>query len=426
MLMNIKSRPHEAHPLEQNEANLTLSQTSAEKRTLALGGLGWAFESYDSFLLSLLLPVLGVVFAVSKTELGLFISTTAGGQIIGGILFGMVADKIGRVRTAFICITIYSLFSGLLAFSHHQQTFVLLRFCGALGMGGMWTSGAALIAETWRPERRARGGALMQMGLPVGAILAIGLTALVTAMTGKLENGGWRYLFMIGALPVFIMMVIAYITPESPVWLARQRERINRPTQTARSGKTNLKGLLLAFTFIFFIQYLFWGVFTWTPTYLREVKHLDFLHSLKFVLALQAGAIAGFLVFSLLADKWGRRPMFLIYLFIGAVAVGLYLATTQPLILMAAIFMAGFGVNGIFAGSGPFLAEMIGDTQSRGFLMGLAYNGGRLGGFIAPLLIGYVASIGGFTAGLATTVVAFIAAMVVVWMAPETKGIKLQ
>ncbi|MDI3367148.1 MFS transporter [Pantoea sp. V108_6] len=424
--MNIKSRPHEAHPLEQNEANLTLSQTSAEKRTLALGGLGWAFESYDSFLLSLLLPVLGVVFAVSKTELGLFISTTAGGQIIGGILFGMVADKIGRVRTAFICITIYSLFSGLLAFSHHQQTFVLLRFCGALGMGGMWTSGAALIAETWRPERRARGGALMQMGLPVGAILAIGLTALVTAMTGKLENGGWRYLFMIGALPVFIMMVIAYITPESPVWLARQRERIHRPTQTGRSGKTNLKGLLLAFTFIFFIQYLFWGVFTWTPTYLREVKHLDFLHSLKFVLALQAGAIAGFLVFSLLADKWGRRPMFLIYLFIGAVAVGLYLATTQPLILMAAIFMAGFGVNGIFAGSGPFLAEMIGDTQSRGFLMGLSYNGGRLGGFIAPLLIGYVASIGGFTAGLATTVVAFIAAMVVVWMAPETKGIKLQ
>ncbi|MDK2632176.1 MFS transporter [Pantoea stewartii subsp. indologenes] len=424
--MNIKSRPHEAHPLEQNEASLTLSQTSAEKRTLALGGLGWAFESYDSFLLSLLLPVLGVVFAVSKTELGLFISTTAGGQIIGGILFGMVADKIGRVRTAFICITIYSLFSGLLAFSHHQQTFALLRFCGALGMGGMWTSGAALIAETWRPERRARGGALMQMGLPVGAILAIGLTALVTAMTGKLENGGWRYLFMIGALPVFIMMVIAYITPESPVWLARQRERTHRPTQTARSGKTNLKGLLLAFSFIFFIQYLFWGVFTWTPTYLREVKHLDFLHSLKFVLALQTGAIAGFLVFSLLADKWGRRPMFLLYLFIGAVAVGMYLATSQLLVLMAAIFMAGFGVNGIFAGSGPFLAEIIGDTQSRGFLMGLAYNGGRLGGFIAPLLIGYVASIGGFTAGLATTVLAFIAAMIVVWMAPETKGIKLQ
>lgn len=377
-------------------------------------------------MLSLLLPVLGVVFDVSKTELGVFISTTAGGQIIGGILFGLVADKIGRVRTAFICIAIYSLFSGLLAFSHNPQAFAALRFCGALGMGGMWTSGAALIAETWRPERRARGGALMQMGLPVGAILAIGLTALVTALTGGLENGGWRYLFMIGALPVFIMMVIAYITPESPVWLARQQERAHRQNKTAGTGKINLKGLLLAFTFIFFIQYLFWGVFTWTPTYLREVKHLDFLHSLKFVLALQTGAIAGFLVFSLLADKWGRRPMFLLYLFIGAVAVGMYLATTQPLILMVAIFMAGFGVNGIFAGSGPFLAEIIGDTQSRGFLMGLAYNGGRLGGFIAPLLIGFVASVGGFTAGLATTVIAFLAAMVVVWLAPETKGVKLQ
>ena len=90
--------------------------------------------------------------------------------------------------------------------------------------------------------------------------------------------------------------------------------------------------------------------------------------------------------------------MFLIYLLTGAIAVALYLVTTQPFILMVAIFMAGFGVNGIFAGSGPFPAEIIGDTSSRGFLMGLAYNGGRLGGFIAPLLIGAVANAGGFTA----------------------------
>lgn len=293
-------------------------------------------------------------------------------------------------------------------------------------MGGMWTSGAALIAETWRPERRARGGALMQMGLPVGAILAISLTAIVSSVNGGLEQGAWRYLFMIGALPVFIMSVVAWFTPESQVWLARQQAKATSRQPAVKLGKQNLRGLLLAFVFIFFIQYLFWGVFTWTPTYLREVKHLDFLHSLKFVLALQAGAIAGFLVFSVLADKWGRRPMFLIYLLTGAIAVALYLVTTQPFILMVAIFMAGFGVNGIFAGSGPFLAEIIGDTSSRGFLMGLAYNGGRLGGFIAPLLIGAVANAGGFTAGLATTVVAFLAAMLVVWRAPETRGIKLK
>ncbi|EQB1789798.1 MFS transporter [Klebsiella quasipneumoniae] len=404
----------------------TLPQRVAERRTLALGNLGWTFESYDSFLLSLLLPVLGVVFGINKTELGLFISVTAGGQIIGGILFGFIADKIGRVKTALTCIAIYSLFSGLLAFTHDQQHFALLRFCGALGMGGMWTSGAALIAETWRPERRARGGALMQMGLPVGAILAISLTAIVSSVNGGLEQGAWRYLFMIGALPVFIMSVVAWFTPESQVWLARQQAKATSSQPAAKLGKHNLRGLLLAFVFIFFIQYLFWGVFTWTPTYLREVKHLDFLHSLKFVLALQAGAIAGFLVFSVLADKWGRRPMFLIYLLTGAIAVALYLVTTQPIILMVAIFMAGFGVNGIFAGSVPFLAEIIGDTSSRGFLMGLAYNGGRLGGFIAPLLIGAVANAGGFTAGLATTVVAFLAAMLVVWRAPETRGIKLK
>lgn len=236
-----------------------LPQHVAEKRTLALGGLGWAFESYDSFLLSLLLPVLGMVFGVNKSELGLFISVTAGGQIIGGILFGFIADKIGRVKTAMTCIAIYSLFSGLLAFTHDQQHFALLRFCGALGMGGMWTSGAALIAETWRPERRARGGALMQMGLPVGAILAISLTAIVSSVNDGLEQGAWRYLFMIGALPVFIMSVVAWFTPESQVWLARQQGKAKRTQPASKLGKHNLKGLLLAFVFIFFIQYLFWG-----------------------------------------------------------------------------------------------------------------------------------------------------------------------
>lgn len=124
--MNMKSKVHEAHPLDADASGSVLSYSSAEKRTLALGGLGWTFESYDSFLLSLLLPVLGVVFGLGKTELGVFISATAGGQIIGGILFGLVADKIGRVRTALICIAIYSLFSGLLAFSHNQQVFTLL------------------------------------------------------------------------------------------------------------------------------------------------------------------------------------------------------------------------------------------------------------------------------------------------------------
>ncbi|MEM5421073.1 MULTISPECIES: MFS transporter [Paraburkholderia] len=400
------------------------SVTAPEWRALSLAGLGWTFESYDSFLLSLLLPTLALQFGLTKPQLAVFTSITAAGQIIGGILFGYVSDRIGRVRTALLCIGIYSLFSGLLAVVPNEHWFAVTRLCGALGMGGMWTAGAALVAETWHASRRGKGGALMQMGLPIGAIIAISIAGIVTELNGGLGGQGWRTLFLIGAAPFFILFWVARKTPESPIWLERkasaQRAAASR---NAPRAQLNVRGLLTAFFFIFFLQYLYWGVFTWTPTFLVTVKHFDFAHSLKFVLALQFGAIAGFLLFSALVDKLGRRPMFIAYLLVGAVAVGVYIGSAEPLLILCAIFLTGFGVNGIFAGAGPFLAEVIGDTASRGFLMGLAYNGGRLGGFIAPLIIGSLATTpSGFVEGLATTIVAFAAAAVVVLFAPETRG----
>ncbi len=422
--MKVVSAEAHTENLARRESADARRITGPEWRSLSLAGLGWAFESYDSFLLSLLLPTLALQFGLSKTQLGLFTSITAAGQIIGGIFFGYVSDRIGRVRTAMLCIGIYSLFSGLLAVAPNEHWFAALRLCGALGMGGMWTAGAALIAETWHASRRGKGGALMQMGLPIGAIIAISAAGLVSNLNDGLAGNGWRVLFLIGALPFFILYWVARRTPESPIWLERQAKTARTATRAqATPASLNVRGLLTAFSFIFFLQYLYWGVFTWTPTFLITVKHLDFVHSLKFVLALQFGAITGFLLFSALVDRVGRRPMFIAYLLVGAAAVGVYILSANPLLLMVAIFLTGFGVNGIFAGSGPFLAEIIGNTASRGFLMGLAYNGGRLGGFIAPLLIGALASTsGGFVLGLSTTIVAFVAAAIVVLLAPETRG----
>jgi len=417
----------DASAAEDVAARRYSSITRTEWRSLSLAGLGWTFESYDSFLLSLLLPVLATQFGLSKAEAGLFTSVTAAGQIFGGIVFGYVSDRIGRVRTAMLCIAVYSLFSGLLSLAPNGTCFAILRFCGALGMGGMWTAGAALVAETWHASRRGKGGALMQMGLPVGAILAIFISGLVGHVYGSLAGNGWRLLFLIGALPFFILFLVARNTLEPAIWRQRKNAEKTEAIVIGPEAKADVRGLVLAFGFIFFLQYLYWGVFTWTPTFLQVVKHLDFVHSLKFVLALQCGAIAGFLLFSALVDRLGRRPMFLAYLLVGAGAVAVYITSNASLPLMIAIFLTGFGVNGIFAGSGPFLAEIIGDTKSRGFLMGLAYNGGRLGGFLAPLVIGALASTsGGFTLGLATTIVAFAAAAVVVLMAPETRGKRLR
>jgi len=391
---------------------------------LLMAGLGWMFESYDSFMLALTLPVLSGEFGLSKPEIGALISLTAAGQICGGIAFGYVSDRLGRVRTAFLCVSIYSVFSGLIAFAPSAQWLAILRFCGALGMGGTWTSGAALVAESWGPRFRGRGGAYMQMGLPLGAILAIAASAFVGAINGGgLGHLGWRALYLIGALPAVILFFVMRQTPESPVWLARRGTAPAAGRVAERAlPREHLRNAFLAFAFVFCLQYVFWGVFTWTPTFLATVKHYNFLHSLPFVFSLQFGALSGFLVFGGFVDRFGRKPMFISYVLVGIVGVSAY-AFGPAGTLIVAIFFSGFAVNGIFAGMGPFTAELIPDTPARGFIMGLIYNGGRIGGFIAPSVIGLLASgSGGITAGLGTTIVAFALALLVILCVPETKG----
>ena len=395
--------------------------SSAAWRVLILAGTAWMFDVFDTFLLALTLPALVAVFALSKAEAGAIGSILAAGLVAGGITFGWVADRIGRRRALVISACIYSLFSGATAIAPSATAVAALRFLAGVGMGGAWTSGAALVAETWDPRHRGKGGALMQMGLPLGSMLAVGTAAVVAAIAGGLNGGGWRVLYALGTLPAIVVLLLAQRTPESPLWV----RRVARPGG-ARPGvfaAGDLRGIAIAFGFIFFCQYIYWGVFTWTPTFLISVKHLNFLHSLGFVMTQQLGSLAGFLVFASLVDRIGRRPTFLIYLAIGAVSVASFVLGTTPLVLYVAVFWTGFGITGLFAGLGPFAAELVPNSPSRAFAMGIAYNGGRLGGILAPYLIGALAtSSAGFEAGMATNIAAFFLAAGVILIAPETRG----
>lgn len=395
-------------------------------RALLLAGLGWLFEVYEIFILSLTIPALIAVFSLTRAEAGLIGSVSATGLIIGGIMFGLVADRIGRVRTLVVAILLYSIFTGLTAFAPGAIWVGILRFLAGFGMGGAWTAGAALVAETWGAKHRGKGGALMQMGLPLGSMLALGVVLAVTKIGGDLAAGSWRWVYGLGALPIIILFPIALKTPESPVWLERSREGTPRGVLRDLFQKRTRGGLAKAFGFIFFVQYVYWAVFTWTPTFLVSVKHFDFVRSLGFALSQQLGSFVGFIGFALLVDRIGRRPTFTIYLAVGAAAVAGFVTINQPAALLVASFFTGVGVTGLFAGMGPFAAELVPNTSARGFAMGLAYNGGRIGGLLAPYVVGALAtSAEGFQAGMLTTIVAFFLAWGVILISPETKGTEL-
>lgn len=216
---------------------------------------------------------------------------------------------------------------------------------------------------------------------------------MVALAFGGLERDGWRVLFLIGVLPALILYFVARKTPESPIWLSRRAQGPDAPEDgpAGLAALPNWRHAATAFALVFFLQYVYWGVFTWTPTFLVSVRHITFLKSLPFVLALQLGALAGFLVFASLVDRLGRRPLFLAYIAVGVGGLAAYAFGPQDVLILS-IFVTGFAVNGIFAGLGPFIAEMLGDVRSRGFLMGLVYNGGRLGGLVAPSVLGVLAS----------------------------------
>jgi MFS family permease len=395
-------------------------------RTLIFAGMGWMFDVYDTFLLSLTIPALVAAFNLSKADAGAIGSILAGGLIVGGIIMGGVADRIGRVKSLYLSILAYSVFSCLTAFAPSATYVAIFRFLAGLGMGGTWTAGAALVAETWSAKHRGKGGALMQMGLPLGSMLAIGVAALVSSLMGGLNGNGWRVIYGLGFLPALILLPIALTTPESPVWRARVLSDGPRDSITSLLKGPNLRGLLMALSFIFFAQYIYWGVITWTPSFLVSVKHLAFIRGLGFVMSQQLGSLVGFLVFAALVDRLGRRPTFVLYLLTGALAVGGMLLAEEPATLVVVMFFTGFGVTGIFAGMGPFTAEMVADTPSRGLAMGIAYNGGRIGGLIAPILIGALAtSANGFIAGMGTAIIAFIAAIGIILLCPETRGTEI-
>jgi MFS family permease len=400
--------------------------SSACWRTLALAGAAWTFDVFDSFLLSLTLPALVAAFSLSKADAGAIGSILAAGLVFGGIAFGWVADRIGRVRSLVICVALYSCFSGATAFAPSASWVAILRFCAGLGMGGAWTSGAALVAETWPSKYRGRGGALMQMGLPIGSMLAIGAAAIVDRALGGMDGIGWRVMYIVGVLPIVVVAFIARKTPESPLWRQRARSQLSQGSLRDALSGANVRGLLRALGFVFCCQYIYWGVFTWTPTFLIAVKHLNFLHSLGFVMSQQVGSLCGFLVFAAIVDRIGRRPSFLIYLLIGAISVGIFVVAEGQVVLYVAIFWTGFGITGLFAGMGPFTAELVPNSGSRGLSMGIAYNAGRLGGILAPYLIGTLAtSADGFQLGMGTNLVAFVLAAIVIKLSPETKGIQL-
>jgi MFS family permease len=397
--------------------------TPAERKSLVAGGLGWMLDAMDVMLYSMVLAHLMRDLGMSKAEGGLLNSLTLLASAIGGVLFGFLADRVGRTRALMASILVYSMASGACGLSQTIVQLGICRFILGLGMGGEWATGAALIAETWPAEHRAKALGLMQSTWAIGEMAAAGVVALV------LPTLGWRAVFLVGVLPALIVFWIRRDVPESEIWLRRHATPAGGGLRTLW-GPELRRNALLATAMNACAMFGYWGLFTWIPAYLslpvsEGGRGLGLMKTTTWLIAMGIGKWLGYALFGFFADAVGRRRSYVTYLLAAAALVPLYGITRDPMWLLVLGPLVAFFGTGFFSGFSAIASELF-PTEIRATAMGLTYNLGRGFSAAAPAVIGLLAGRFGFGAAFLLLAAAFLAAALLALGLPETKGRQLE
>jgi len=319
-------------------------------------------------------------------------------------------------------ILMYSLASLACGFSHSIPQLAAFRFLLGLGMGGEWTTGAALIAETWRAEHRGKALGLMQSAYAIGEAIA----ALVVVLI--LPNFGWRAVFFVGVLPGLLVFWIQRRVPESALWQQRAL-REGRPSLRRLLDKDVFRSGVLATTMNACSMFGYWGLFTWIPAYLslppsQGGRGLNLVKTTAFFLVLCLGKWLGYALFGFFADKFGRRKPYFIYLLIAAALVPLYGTARNAFWLFALGPLVAFFGTGFFSGYAAMVSELF-PGEIRAAAMGLSYNIGRAFSAAAPFAVGALAARYGFAPAFFLLAAAFFVAAMLALALPETRGRQL-
>jgi MFS family permease len=396
--------------------------TPAERKALFAGGLGWMLDAMDVMLYSLVLTYLIREFSMDTRTAGFLNSLTLVASAIGGFLFGLLADRFGRTRALMWSILIYSAASAACGVSHSVPQLAVFRFVLGLGMGGEWTAGAALIAETWRPEHRGKALGLMQSSYAIGEAVA----ALVVLWV--LPHFGWRAVFFVGVLPALLVLWIRASVPEPTIWKGRVASPDRGFKKTALLVGV-LRAGMLATTMNAFSLFGYWGLFTWIPAYLslpvsQGGRGIGLVKTTTFFLVLCGGKWMGYAAFGFLADAFGRRKSYFAYLFIAAALVPVYGMNRSELWLLALGPVVAFFGTGSFSGYAAIASEIF-PTEIRAAAMGLSYNVGRVFSAFAPFAVGTLAIKYGIGPAFLLQAAAFLLAAMLSLALPETRGQKL-
>ena len=353
-----------------------------------------------------LLGVLGAMFLV--------------GAAAGGIMFGWLGDRFGRVRTMILSVLTYSLFTGAAYWAEVPWHLMVLRFIASMGMGGQWSLGVALVVESWpgiaRPVLAGVIGAAANVGFLM--ISTLGYVFPVTPTS-------WRWIMVAGASPALLVFFIAIFVPESERWKAAVRKGASSPIKEifapALRSKTLIAIVLSAIPLLGT-----WGSVQWIPYWVdKTLAPLDPSAKSLTQIWSSVGAILGCLIAPVLGGRWGRRPVYFGMCLMSLVAclyMFLVLKTFDGWFLATSTVVGG--ITASFYGWLPLYLPELFPTRVRATGQGLSFNSGRILAAIGVILgSGQIAGFfGGYQIAGAVISLVYILGLAAIWLAPETKG----
>ena len=372
-------------------------------------------EGYDVGVLGAVLPALAEYkeWSLTPLELGGLGAYALVGMLIGALFIGTLSDVIGRKRMLLLSMVIFTITQAGAAMAPTPELFGLFRLIGGLGMGGIIPVAAAMTIEYSAPHKRSLNYGIMYSGYSLGIVVS----ALVAM--GLLPTVGWRWVIAVGALPVLLLPVIAWMIPESLEYLvskgkiseakalaARLNVRNYEPVAPAKPGAkvpwrevvgSMFSGKYLRSTIFFWISLfcgmvLVYGLNTWLPQIMRKAGY-DLGSSLTFLLVFSLASAAGGLILGYLADKYGQKPILVIFYLLGAGGILLLMFPNTMFINLCFVAFAGIGSISTSLVLTGYIADYYPAAQ-RGTATGWALSFARIGAISGPIIGGWIAATG--------------------------------
>lgn len=357
--------------------------TTYQRKLLLSTSAGIALENMDIMFLAFSLSSMIATFHISGTQAGMIATITNLGMLVGGIFFGLMADKYGRVKVFSQTVLLFSIASLLMFFASNIYLVYLFRFIAGIGAGGEYGACMSLISESFSKKQIGRASSIAGIGAQVGAALAAILAAVVIPWLG------WKMLYVIGVLPVLMVLVIRRGLEEPEDF--QKTRATGKTTKLSHLFETkHLAWQTIGLSIMVTVQIAgYFGLMNWLPSIMQAQLGLSVSGSSLWMVSTIVGMSLGMLTFGIIMDKLGPRTAFTIFLLCSSLSVFLLVMAHSQWSLVAAAVVVGYFINGMYGGYGAIISSLY-PTEIRATANNFIMNLGRAVGGFSSIVIGFL------------------------------------